>query len=173
MEQPVDPAIEAPIRSERRLAISIVALIFGPILVLVPIGLGLFIFLGTKPSITSGALLLLFAGGSAFIAYHMLQNNHWVEFDGTCIRTRRFWTRQLIDQYLEDVVDIRALGAVACTSETIVIDKLLGPVRGYEIRFKSGPGISLMRGDMKRVDELVIAIARAVRQRDEARQPES
>jgi hypothetical protein len=92
----------------------------------------------------------------------MTQNYQWVEFDGTTIRGRRFWTRRLVENTLTDVREIRVLGAVAPTTVT---DKLLGPVRGYEICFYHGPSIAVIRLDMRNAEELAQAVERALQQR--------
>jgi hypothetical protein len=110
-----------------------------------------------------GAIFLCCA--SAFFAYHMTQNYQWVEFDGTNIRGRRFWTRRLVENTLADVRETRVLGAVAHNTVTTFTDKLFGPVRGYEICFYHGPSIAVIRLDMRNAEQLAEAVERALQQR--------
>ncbi len=146
------------VRSKQRAIVTVAALIFGPVFMLGPAALGVLMLIYLWPDYMSVLGLLLMVGGSAFIAYHMLQNYHWVEFDGTCIRGRRFWTRRLVEQTVDDIVAIKPMGAVARSLETIITDKLLGSVRGFEIQFRHGPTIGLLRGDMAHVEELIEAV---------------
>jgi hypothetical protein len=157
--------MDAPIRSQQRALVTAVALLLGPVFMLGPAAGGVWLLVANGLSLQSGFVLLALVGGSAFLAYHMLQNYHWVEFDGSRIRGRRFWTRQLVEHPVEDVVEIRPLVAVVRSTVTTVTDKLLGPVRGYEIRFRGGPSIGLVRHDMTNVDELVRAVEQAVASR--------
>ncbi len=140
------------------MGVTVAALVFGPAFMLGPIVLADFILLnvpfGPGPFATAiGAL-----GATAFIGYHMLQNYQWVELDGDVIRGRRFWTRRLVEQRMDAIREVRCLGAAGRSIETLVADRLLGRVRGYEIRFERGPAIGLVRHDMAGVDEFIVAL---------------
>lgn len=150
------------IRTQQLLVVTIAALIFGPIFMLGPVigGICLLVFAKLSLLTVSGALLLCFAGG--FIAYHMTQNFQWVEFDGTHIRGKRFWTQRMVENTLDDVRDIRVLGAVVKNTVTTITDEILGSVRGWEIRFHNGPTIPIVRHDMKNADEFIAAVQRAL-----------
>jgi len=150
------------IRSRQRVIVTVVALLLGPVFMIGPAAGGVWLFVANGFSLTSAFVLLVFVGGSAFISYHMLQNFHWVEFDGVRIRGRRFWTRQLVDQAVQDIVEIRPLGSLVRNTTTAIIDKLIGPVLFYEIRFREGPSIGLVCYDMTNVNELVRAVEQAV-----------
>jgi hypothetical protein len=114
--------------------------------------------------ITVVAAIVLYCA-SVFFAYHMTQNYQWVEFDGTNIRGRRFWTRRLVENALADVQEIRVLGAVVRNTVTSITDKLIGPARGYEICSYHGPSIAVIRLDMTNAEQLAEAVERALRQR--------
>jgi len=157
--------MEQAIVSRRLLVVTVAALIFGPVLMIGPLAGAVVLVVCAPVALTTVAGAIMIAGASPLIAYHMLQNYHWVEFDGDLIRGRRFWTRQLIEYRTEDVVNIRALGATNRFVTNLVIDEVLGPVRGYEICFRSGPSIGLIRHDMTGVDELVGAVLVAVKSR--------
>lgn len=151
----------SPLRSQQRLIVTIVALIFGPLFMGGPLllAVALLVF---APAYVGIPVALLLAGASCFFAYHMGQNYHWVELDGDVIRGRKFWTRRLVEQRLEDVTEILPLQAVAQhEAVNVVIDGITGaPNRGYEIRFTHGPRIGLIRWDMTDVDGFVLAVCR-------------
>jgi hypothetical protein len=150
------------IRSDQRMAVTIAAMIFGPLFVLGPLALCALLLVKTF-GVPAIALSPLFVGLSAFFAYQMGQNFHWVEFDGKRVRGRKFWTRRFVDNDIGDATDIRPLGALARGNITVELtDLILGPVRGYQIRFRSGPSIYLVRHDTKNVDALVVAIAKGI-----------
>ncbi|HBI41864.1 MAG TPA: hypothetical protein DDY78_03280 [Planctomycetales bacterium] len=153
------------IRSDQRLAVTIAALIFGPLFMLGPVAGGICILVLARLSVET----VLFAIGlcclSAFLTYHMTQNYQWVEFDGIHIRGRRFWTRRLVENTLADVQEIRVLGALARNKVTSVTDAIIGPVRGWEICFRHGPSIAVIRLDMKNAEQLAATVERALQQR--------
>ncbi len=149
------------IRSEQRLVVTIAALIFGPMFMLGPAAIGVGMVIGTHFDGWSLLLLPLCVGCSAFIAYHMFQNYQWVELDGDIIRGRRFWTREFVEREIDQISEIVPAGAVVKSIENAIADKLLGSVRGYEIRFQNGgPNIGLVRHDMANVDELIEALVK-------------
>jgi hypothetical protein len=156
----------AVIRCKHRLVVTMAALIFGPLLMGGPAVLGL-VFVGFAlfgkdfPSAllwVAGALLMFAVSG--FIAYHMLQNYHWVELDGASIRGRRFWSRRLVEHRLEDITEIQPLQALAKHHTiNVLIDGITGTSnRGYEIHFRSGPSLAVVRGDMPGVDGFIEAV---------------
>lgn len=155
------------IRSDQRLAATIPAVIFGPIFMLGPVIGAFFILFKAQLGFVSIVSAVALCGASAFITYHMTQNFQWVEFDGTNIRGRRFWTRRLVENSLENIRDIRVLGAVVKNTVTRGTDAILGEVRGWEIRFQNGPSIALVKYDMKNAEQLVEAVENALGQRGE------
>jgi hypothetical protein len=157
--------VTEPIRSYQRLATTIAALVFGPLFMLGPPAAGLCLLVFAPLSVTTVVAAIGLCCAGAFFAYHMTQSYQWVEFDGMRIRGRRFWTRRLVENTLADVRDIRVLGAVVRNTGTRVTDALLGPVRGYEIRFHHGPSINLIRLDMKNAEQPAAAVERALQQR--------
>lgn len=154
------------IRSDQRLAATIAALIFGPLFMLGPVVGGIWLFVVGWPSVWPILGGLGLCGWGALFAYHMTQNYQWVEFDGIRIRGRRFWSRRLVENTLEDVRDIRVLGAIVRNAETICTDAILGSVRGWEIRFRHGPSIAVVRYDMRNAEQLVAAVEHALAQRE-------
>jgi hypothetical protein len=149
----------SPLRSKQRLAVTVAALVFGPLFMGGPLVAGLAVLWFAPPAMgIPGCLLLILASG--FIAYHMLQNYHWVELDGNVVRGRKFWTRRLVEQRVEDITRVLPLQAVAGHElVNVLIDGISGaPNRGYEIRFREGPRIALVRWDMTDVDGFIRAL---------------
>lgn len=148
------------VRSVRRRIVTLVALLFGPLFMLGPVAIGVVLLYAVGFSLNSQSVLVLCfsVGGSAFFAYHMLQNYHWVEFDGEVIRGRRFWTRQYVEHRISNATQLLPLKGLAASPVNTVIDSILGPVRGVEIRFQHGPRVALIRHDMTNVDQLIKAV---------------
>jgi hypothetical protein len=133
--------MESSIRSEQRAGVTVVSLIFGPVFVFGPPIWGILNAVHSAYDLTS---ILVLAGTlfwGAWAAYNMLQNCHWVEFDGRYIRGRRFWTRALIQQDISDLVKIRRLFS------------------GWLLVFRKGPSVGLLWGDMKNAETLSKAVA--------------
>jgi len=148
------------IRSQQRAIVTLAALIFGPLFMAGPIVLTFWLTVAKRfwwepyPVYLAGVAL------SAYLSYHILPAYHWVELDGDTIRGRRFWTRQYVERNIHDIDQIVPLMAMAQNAPTAIADKLIGPNRGYEIRFKgNGRSIVLIRGDMTNVQELAEALA--------------
>jgi hypothetical protein len=78
------------IRSEQRLAVTIVALILGPLFMLGPAAAGVWGLISTEFKLVPFLGFAVMISLSAFITYHMTQNYHWVELDRDKIRGRRF-----------------------------------------------------------------------------------
>ena len=147
------------IRSEQRATVTVVALIFGPLCMAGPAALGIGYAISAGFSPRSLAWLPMAVAASAFFAYHMLQNYQWVELDGETIRGRRFLTRRYVERRVGEVREVVPLGNPAKTAPVLVMDRLLGPNRGYEIRFEAGgPRIALVRFDMTNVEQLADAV---------------
>jgi hypothetical protein len=151
------------IRSEQRLIMIIVALIFGPLVVGGPAVGGIWLLIVIWPNLWPKVWLLLgpmaLCGYSALAAYFIFQNYHWVEFEGLHIRGKRFWTRRLVEHSLTDVHEIRPLKTL-----------LLGWVTGWEICFYQGPSIILNR-DMKNAEQLIVAVTWLIHWRNQGGWP--
>lgn len=151
------------IRSEQRLIMIIVALIFGPLVVGGPAVGGIWLLIVIWPNLWPKVWLLLgpiaLWGYSVLAAYFALQNYQWVEFDGLHIRGKRFWTRRLVEHSITDVQEIRSLK-----------NPLLGWVIGWEIRFYQEPSVFLTR-DMKNAEQLIVAVTWLIHWRNQGGWP--
>jgi hypothetical protein len=97
--------MDTPIRSRQRVIVTVLALLFGPVFMLGPAAFGLWLLIAAGPNLGSAAAMIATLIASGLFAYHMLQNFQWVEFDGTRIRARRFWTRQLVEHAVTQAVE--------------------------------------------------------------------
>jgi hypothetical protein len=97
----------------------------------------------------------------ALIGYLMSSSIQWVELDRGTIRARRLLTRKLVEQPIADIVDARPLHSQAMGPlENALMDALLKTTnRGYEIRFKDGTKLGLVRGEMRGLDRFLWALA--------------
>jgi hypothetical protein len=150
------------VRSAQRLAITIIALVMGPMFVLGPWAGGIAALVFAPPLIGIPVGLLLMGLGGLF-AWLMSENFAWVEIDGPVIRGRRFWTRILVEQRVEDITQIKplfsAMGGLSGLATDALLDAMLGTNnRGYMIQFRTGPRITLIRADMTNVDPFLVAL---------------
>lgn len=149
--------MDLPVKAEQRLGVTIVALVFGPLFMAGPPVFCVWLALHS----TGSTAALLLAGGilcGGWCGYHMIQNYHWVEFDGRRVRGKRFWTRVMVEHDVSDLVEIRPLVSVVKDATTVVTDALIGPCRGWEMVFRAKPSIAVMRGDMKNAEVLIRAV---------------
>jgi hypothetical protein len=117
-----------------------------PLILLVAAGLALvFAPLSVAAWVALGAVGLV-----SLIGYFMSSSLQWVELDGGVIRARRLLTRTLVERPVVDIVDARPLHPQAMGPlEHALMDALLKTTnRGYEIRFRDGTKLGLVRGEM-------------------------
>src|SRR5262245_16024724 len=149
----------APIKCRLRPFALVLSFIFGPLFILCPVVIGVAVLVNANLSIGIPVGLLC-VGLSAFLLYHLNQNYQWVEIDGDVIRGKKFLTRQVVEQKVQDIVDIRPLHALARhDAVNAAITRVTGTAnRGYEIRFRSGRRMGVVRGDMTDVDGFIQAV---------------
>lgn len=157
-----------PIRCEFSKLTIVVALIFVPVFVSAPTAFVLWFFL-KNPKWDDAHILVSAVLMSCLFAYLTMRDFQWVEFDGTHIRARRFWTRQFVEKTVADIDEIRDCGEPIPSAGSLVLAKLMGPIRRYEIRFCHGPKIHLMTTDMANVVEFVDAVSMAFSQYQDCR----
>jgi hypothetical protein len=98
----------------------------------------------------------------AVVGYAMSSSVQWVELDGDIIRWRNLLTRKVHEKSVGDLVDALPLhSGLAGPLENAIMDALLKTAnRGFELRFRDGTRLGLVRGDMAGVDEFLGALAR-------------
>jgi hypothetical protein len=96
---------------------------------------------------------------SLFLGYLMSRTNLWVESDGETIRERRLFTGSVVERRLAEVTEIVPLVSGVGGITGAAMDAILRtPNRGFLIRFQEGRRISLIRGDVKGLDEFMTAL---------------
>ena len=99
------------------------------------------------------------------LGYAMSSSYQWVELDGSIIRAKRLLTRTVVDRPISELVDEAALNSKAMGHlENALMDAVLKTSnRGYELRFRDGTKIGLVRGEMAGFEEFLGALAEAIR----------
>jgi hypothetical protein len=105
----------------------------------------------------------------ARIGYFMSSSVQWVELDGGMIRTRQLLTRKLVERPVADIGDARPLRSEAMGPlENALMDALLKTTnREYEIRFRDGTRLGLVRGEIAGLDQFLGALAAELARRRE------
>ena len=147
------------LRSQQKPLATVTTLTVVPLLMLCSAFVGIWLLCSQEIELATVLGSLACFGLSGLLIYHLGRNYLWVECDGKTLRGRRFWTRTLVEQPVDRIAEIRPLGAAAKTFHPGAGDTLLGPIRGYLIRFTNGPRVYLMHHQMNDVDELVEALA--------------
>jgi hypothetical protein len=128
------------------------------VLILAPLNVSLYL--------APGAVLFV-----AVLGYAMSSSYQWVELDGGVIRGRKLLTRRVSEQKVADIVAILPLHSkLMGPMENALMDAFLKTDnRGYELRFRDGTKIGLVRGDMAGLDEFVVGLADQMREIGDAR----
>jgi hypothetical protein len=126
--------------------IAVVALVLAPINVSIPM--------------TLFAVVFVLALG-----YAMSSSYQWVELDDGVIRGKKLLTRTVVERPLSDLVDAAALNSKAMghLENALMVAVLKTSNRGYELRFRDGTKIGLVRGDMAGFEEFLGALAEEIR----------
>jgi hypothetical protein len=96
------------------------------------------------------------------MGWAMSSSFQWVELvDGGVIRGRRLLTRKIVEKQVADIVAVKPLNSAAMgAAENLVLDAMMGTAnRGYELRFRDGSKLGLVRGDMAGLDEFLKVLA--------------
>jgi len=160
-----------PIRCKRHKWVTIVALIFGPIFMLGPAAIGIFCFVDTGGSLVGVIGGVALCATSCFIAYHILENYHWIELDGDSIRAQRFWTRRIVEREIADISRIVPVWDSenpfnAEDFDAKDLDEVLAGTLNYRICFKlHGQSIGLVGSDMANVKPLILSLIERLEER--------
>lgn len=115
-------------------------------------------------------------GAAAFvlgIGYAMSSSVQWVELDGGVLRWRGLLTRRVREKPVGELVDALPLNSKAMGPlENAILDATMKtPNRGYELRFRDGTKLGLVRGDMAGLDEFLDALAQELARLRKDREP--
>lgn len=112
-----------------------------------------------------GVSVWVVVGAVAFVAvigYAMSSSVQWVELDDGVIRWRGLLTRRVREQPVSELVDALPLHSnLMGPLENAVLDAVMRTSnRGFELRFRDGTKLGLVRGDMAGLDEFLLALAK-------------
>ncbi len=120
------------------------------------------LFLLTMPPALGllGAAAALAAG--AAVLYLACRNDYrWVELEGETLRAKHLYTGIVVERSVREIECLGTMVYLTTSLETAVIEKLLGRVKGIEIRFRDGrTPLRVLRSDpaMTNAKELIEAV---------------
>ncbi|MDY3555622.1 hypothetical protein R5W24_004767 [Gemmata sp. JC717] len=100
-------------------------------------------------------------GFVAVMTWAMSSSVQWVELNDGVLRARRLLTRTIVVHRVSDIVAVKPLNSTYMgPMENALADLMMGTSnRGYELRFRDGSKLGLVRGDMKGLDEFLTVLA--------------
>ena len=114
------------------------------------LGLGfavLFALAMTMPLNLLGCAAAL-AGFGAFVYLATHHDYRWVELEGNTIRAKHLYTGRIIERSVEEIECLGTMVYQVKQLATVVMEKLLGRVKGIEIRFRDGrTPLRILRAD--------------------------
>jgi hypothetical protein len=119
------------------------------------------------------SLLATAAAVVAFAAFvHLATHNdyRWIELDGNTLRARRLYTGRTIERSIEEIDSLTTMVYQVGGDTTVVIEELLGRVKGVELRFRDQrTPLRILRADpaMTNAAELIEALLYRMRQQRE------
>lgn len=148
-----------------------------PVFVVMAVGCSAFFLLGP---LATAVFLVIFAppnvsmilapgavGFTIIMAYAMSSSVQWVELNDGVLRARRLLTRRIVTHRVSDIVAVKPLNSTYMGPlENALADRMMGTSnRGYELRFRDGSKLGLVRGDMKGLDEFLKVLAAEIAER--------
>jgi hypothetical protein len=109
----------------------------------------------------------------AFAAFAQLATHNdyrWIELDGNTLRARRLYTGRTIERPINEIDSLTTMVYQVGGSTTAVIEKLLGRIKGVEVRFRDQrTPLRILRADpaMANAAELIEALLYRMRQQRE------
>jgi hypothetical protein len=101
-------------------------------------------------------LAITFIGMSVYITFLLWSRFQWFELDGDVLPGKRALTRTTYEWPWSDIVSIEPY--IGLLRFRIVRKELKISDFGYEVRFRVGKRLRLIRSDIKRLDEFVATI---------------
>jgi len=111
---------------------------------------------------------------AALLGYAMSASYQWVELDGGVLRGRRLLTRKIVEMKVGDIVDARPIHTdFLGSTQNAILDALLKTSnRGFQLFFRDGSRLALIRADMSGLDAFLGALAEQMaRTREDAKHP--
>lgn len=115
---------------------------------------------GIGISIAVGAVLFV-----GVMGYVMSSSFQWVELGDGVIRGRRLLTRRVVEYRVADLVDAKPINTDTLgPMQNAILDALLDTRnRGYQLVFRDGRRLPLIRADMSGIDPFLGALAEQLR----------
>jgi hypothetical protein len=134
------------------------------------VGLALVFALTLPPSLAllGAAASLMGCGAVIHLATH--NDYRWVELDGDTLRARHLYTGRTIERSIADIDCLGTMVYQVGGATTLVMERLLGRVKGVEIRFRDRrTPLRILRADpaMANAAELIEAVLYRMRQQRE------
>lgn len=124
-------------------------------------GMGLIFFLGLPMPVGLLCAAVLLGVLGYFIYRATCHDYSWIELDGRVLRARHLYTQRIVERQIEDIEDLLTITFAAVNLTVIIVESLVGRIRGIEIRFrdKRSP-LRVLRADpaMKNAKELIEAV---------------
>jgi hypothetical protein len=144
----------------------VMALGFSGLFLLGPLVTAVLVAVYTPPEVSMILVPGIF-GFVALLAWKMSSSLQWVELHDGVLRARRLLTRKIVTYRVSDIVAIKPLNSTYMgPMENALADLMMGTSnRGYEFRFRDSSKLSLVRGDMKDLDEFLKVLAAEIAER--------
>jgi hypothetical protein len=112
--------------------------------------------------------IIVTLGATVFVpvaGYAMSGSNQWVELGGDVIRVRRLLTRKIVEYRVADIVDAQPIHTEFLSkTQNAMLDFLLDTSnRGYQLFFRDGSRIPLIRADMCGLEDFLAALTERMR----------
>jgi hypothetical protein len=107
------------------------------------------------------ACVAALAGFGTFVHLATHNDYRWIELDGNTLRAKHLYTGRVIERSIADIEALATMVYQIQTTETAVIEALLGRVKGIEVRFRDRrTPLRVLRADpaMTNARELIEAI---------------
>ena len=143
-----------------RLIILVIALTCFLLFLIAPLVAAVAVLI-LKPLVIGIPVALVAVVFVASAGYLMSSSNQWVELDGGIIRCRRLLTRKIVELQVSDIVNAQPIHTNYLSSnKNFILDNLLGTSnRGYQLFFRDGTRLPLIRADTSGLDEFLGALA--------------
>ncbi len=127
------------------------------------LGLGLIVLfvLTMPPTLSLLGCAAALAGFGTFVYLATHNDYRWVELEGNTLRAQHLYTGRTLERSIEEIDSLSTLVYQGRRIETVVIHKLLGRVKGIEVRFRDQrTPLRILRSDpaMTHAQELIEGI---------------
>jgi hypothetical protein len=120
--------------------------LFTAFMICLGLGVGIPLAIFGPPGSAAGGVLL--AAGFLVFIYLAIRNDYaWIELDGPVLRARHLYTRRMVERSIGDIKEIQTHVYQLHSEAAIIMERLTGVIRGYEIRFHDGVRFRASRSD--------------------------